>query len=274
MAAISVTRSKRPRPRHATAARPRTNPGAGRESRSGLESPVAAASKRDRREEGRQQREAIRKRAAQRNRLRKLAIGAVLVAVVAGAAVVFLNGLAASNRRSAEQRALLAQANAAAQSAGCTGVRTVPAAGGDDQQHTAQLPSLDSYPSQPPASGPHDQTPLGSGVYPEPPAIGMAIHSLEHGAVDIWLSPSATSAEVESLKSALGGQDHVIIAPYSYPGAGGQLPTGVQMALVAWHRIQQCRSVNAAVAVGFVASYDASTSNAYEGEAPEVGLPI
>ena len=42
----------------------------------------------------------------------------------------------------------------------------------------------------------------------------------------------------------------MIIAPYSYPdqGTAGQLPDGVQMALVAWHRMQTCSSVSLPVA--------------------------
>ena len=31
------------------------------------------------------------------------------------------------------------------------------------------------------------------------------------------------------------------MAPYDYEGPGGQLPDGVQMALVAWHRLQIVR---------------------------------
>lgn len=233
-----------------------------------------ATTKRDRREEARLQREAFKRKAARRARLLKVGVVVAVVAVIGGGTVLFVIERAASNRRDAASRALLARASAAAEAAGCTAVRTIAGSDGDDQQHTAQLPALDSYPSQPPASGPHDQTPLSSGVYSDPPPIGQAIHSLEHGAVDVWLSPSASGPEVQKLKDALDGQDHVIVAPYSYPGAGGQLPSGVQMALVAWHRMQTCRSVTAAVAIGFVASYDASTSSAYKGEAPEVGAPI
>jgi len=104
----------------------------------------------------------------------------------------------------------------------------------------------------------------------------MAIHSLEHGAAEVWLAPGATGPEVDKLRAALGGQDHVIVAPYSYPGPGGTLPAGRQMALVAWHNVQYCDQVSAAVAVGFVHSYryDPGDTGAYKGEAPELGLPI
>jgi hypothetical protein len=49
------------------------------------------------------------------------------------------------------------------------------------------------------------------------------------------------------------GQAKIIVAPYDYPdqGAAGQLPSGVQMALVAWHRLETCSAVNLAVAFDF-----------------------
>ena len=52
------------------------------------------------------------------------------------------------------------------------------------------------------------------------------------------------------------------------------MPTGQQMALVAWHHVQGCGRVSAAVAVAFVRSYDASVATDYRGDAPEAGSPI
>ncbi len=141
----------------------------------------------------------------------------------------------------------------------------------------------------PPTSGPHAALPpdgpgpLPAGVYSSPPDIYRAIHSLEHGATIIWYDPTTSGAALDELKSfydrkvsaAAIGQDRVIIAPYSYPdqGTAGQLPDGVQMALVAWHRMQTCSSVSLPVAFAFTSKYSAppAAGQTYAGEAPEAG---
>src|SRR5207247_2148664 len=79
---------------------------------------------------------------------------------------------------------------------------------------------------------------LAAGVYESPPSIYSAIHSLEHGAVVIWYAPSASDAELSRIKDFFSDpahNDHVIVAPYSYPdqGAAGGLPSGTDMVLVA-----------------------------------------
>jgi len=117
---------------------------------------------------------------------------------------------------------------------------------------------------------------LGSGVYSSPPPIDRAIHSLEHGATEIWYAPSASGSELTRLQEFFGGQDHVIVAPYEYQGPGGTLATGKQMVLVAWHRIQSCDRLSLPVATTFVKlyHYDSSDTGAYRGAAPEPGSPI
>jgi len=113
-------------------------------------------------------------------------------------------------------------------------------------------------------------------VYSTPPPIGRAIHSLEHGAAEVWYAPSASGSELTRLQQFFRGEDHVIVAPYDYPGSGGQLPAGRQMALVAWHRVQFCSQVSLPVATTFVKlyHYDSSDKGSYRGVAPEPGFPI
>jgi hypothetical protein len=180
---------------------------------------------------------------------------------------------------------LAAQATAGAAVAGCSAVRIVaPYPGGLDRAHVGSgvpaLPPLSSYPSTPPASGPHEPTPLDAGVYAEPPPIGSAIHSLEHGAVIVWYAPTSAPAATPlgAFFAQAANRDHVIVAPYDYPdqGAAGTLPGDVGMALVAWHRIQTCRTPNLPVAVAFVQRYSTPTRTApfckprgYAGDAPE-----
>ena len=232
--------------------------------------------RRQRREDGRRRREEIRLRAARKARQRKVGVGVAVVLIVGTVAGIIVRDQVTAGRQRREQQALLAQATRAAHAAGCTAVRDVAAynPSSEDRQHVGSLPALGTYPSQPPASGPHFPTPLAAGVYSSPPPLGGAIHSLEHGAAEVWLAPSASGPDVSRIKSVLGHEDHVIVAPYDYPGPGGQIPGGRQMVLVAWHRIQSCTQVSARVAAAFVAGYDASTSQNYLGDAPEAGASL
>jgi len=238
--------------------------------------PDRASDHRARKEEARQQRATIRRRIAVRRYARWSAVGLILAGLVAFLTLTSLNKAAENRRQKQAQQALLAKASAAAKAAGCTKVRAVPPYAGDDQQHVPTLPALTTYPSQPPASGPHSFTPLDSGFYAGAPDLGEAIHSLEHGAAEIWFAPSTPSSQVSELESAFGGLDHVIVAPYDYSQPGGQLLTGRQMVLVAWHKIQYCDRASAAAAAQFVHgyAYTASDTSAYKGEAPEAGAAI
>jgi hypothetical protein len=267
------------------------------------EDPNRRITKAERRDEARLRREEIQRKMAKQHRRRLL--GGVALVVAAGliVALVVLQPFAGEDTQ-AKADDLLRQAPAAAKTAGCTDVKTIPAYNGIsdvtdpkyvDQTHigtTAEFPTgpkLSTYPSVPPASGPHAPIPPGpipADVYSAPPDIYRAIHSLEHGATIIWYDPTTTGAALNDLKSfydqkvssASVGQDRVIIAPYSYAdqGAAGQLPDGVQMALVAWHRMQTCSSVNLPVAFAFTSKFSAppAAGQTYAGEAPEAGAAL
>jgi hypothetical protein len=148
-----------------------------------------------------------------RARGRLIAAGiAVVVLVGAGVVEVYLH------RLTGEERRLLAEAPGAAAAAGCGPVQITRAyPNGRDREHVARLPALSSYPSTPPASGPHAPEPLSAGVYASPPDLGGAIHSLEHAAVIIWYDPTtAEGAELDRVKAffARGSErNHVIVAP-------------------------------------------------------------
>lgn len=232
-----------------------------------------------RKDEARRQREAVRKRQARRRTLRIVAwVVAALVAITATVIIV------QRNRQSAA-RALAA--------AGCGPIQTIkPYNATDDQAHIGAQssavqtpPALSTYPSSPPASGPHlpPGQQLGSGVYDTPPNVYGAIHSLEHGAVIIWYSPTAPAAEVAKISSYYRSatvNDHVLVAPYNYPdqGEAGKLPAGKDMVMVAWHHIRSCDSLSLKVAQGFVSSFrvgtGASPGVGYKGDAPEAGAAI
>ena len=109
-----------------------------------------------------------------------------------------------------------------------------------------------------------------------------AIHSLEHGATVVWYDPAAPASQIAQvtgfydrrLQDAPVGQDRVIVAPYDFPGdPAGILPEGTQMAVVAWHRLRLCASVDLAVAFDFTSQYSFPTAEdrEYAGVAPEPG---
>jgi hypothetical protein len=227
-----------------------------------------------RKEEARRQREAIRRRMARRRFLRRGGIVALAVAVVAGVGVY-----------------VALKPNPAKQ-AGCGDVRTIqpydPAA--QDRGHISvagtikEAPDLSTYRSVPPVSGPHSPTPLGAGVYDSPPDIYQVIHSLEHGAVVIWYVPGSAAdpelASIRSFYSQTSNNDHVIVAPYSYPdqGAAGRLPAEMKMVSVAWHHLQSCPSLSLNAAKSFVSGYrhplGVVSPAGYKGDAPEAGAAI
>lgn len=253
--------------------------------------------KAERREEARLERERIQRKAAQRKRNRTA--GLVLVAlavVVAIVAVVMLRpGSSAASADAPED--LLQEAASAAEAAGCDQVQTIEPYGGIsdpndpgyiDQGHigTEEFPTgpgLSTYPSIPPTSGPHSESPLPAGVYDSPPDMYRALHSLEHGATIVWYRPGTSQEALDRLTAfydrpldeAAVGQDRVIVAPYDYPDQGdaGRLPDGVNMALTAWHRLRSCGAVSLPVAFDFTSRFSAPPwgDRQYEGEAPEAG---
>jgi Protein of unknown function (DUF3105) len=242
--------------------------------------------KAERKEQARVERESIQRQMAARKRNRTIGLSLVALAAVAViVAVVVLQPDTADDSGEPAPADLLAQAPAAAETAGCGEVQTTgDYPGGADggglahEQYRELPPPLDTYPTTPPASGPHADFTLPAGVYDSPPDMGSVIHSLEHGGSVVWYSPDASQQEVDAItafynRSDPVGQDRVIVAPYDYEGPGGQLPDGVQMALVAWHRLQTCATPSLEVAFDFTSQYSAPTTQDrdYLGEAPEAG---
>ena len=251
--------------------------------------------KAERREQARREREEIQRRMARRRRNRSIGLVLVAVSVVTVVVAVFLTTGGGSGSGIASGNDLLKQAPAATKAAGCDAVQSTPnyqdAKGADpaiDHAHigSAEMPTapeLSTYPTTAPASGPHDQTPLPAGIYATTPDVYSSIHALEHGGVIIWYAPGTSNDQLTQLlefygqrpKDANVGQDRVIIAPYSVPGQGtaSELPSGVQMALVSWHRLQTCSSVNLAVAFDFTSQYENPVwdGRTYKGVAREPG---
>jgi hypothetical protein len=234
--------------------------------------------KAERRTQARLERAALQRKMARAKRTRR--IGLVLSVLVVAAVVVFL--VVRPGPTVATPAELLRRAPEAIQAAGCGEVTDVgtydPRT--EDQAHISdpsKMPSLSTYPSVPPASGPHNEITLGAGVYDTPPPIDRVIHSLEHGAVVVWYAPDASGEQLDALREFFSGPqgDRVIVAPYDYPDQGnaGRLPTGTTMSLVAWHQVQDCAQVNLPAAFEFASRYGSPPfgQREYLGEAPEAG---
>ncbi|MGH2579786.1 MAG: DUF3105 domain-containing protein [Actinomycetota bacterium] len=241
--------------------------------------------KAQRKEEARRQRLEIQRRMARSRRTRWIAVGVVILLVAAGATYYALR----PRPKVQEPQDLLAAAPQAAKAAECTEVTDVgpyqPEAA--DRSHVGvqggppTMPPLSTYPSVPPASGPHGASPWSRGVYSTPPPMDQVIHSLEHGAAVVWYAPDVSGDELAKIEDFYKDSSNglkVIVAPYDYPdqGAEGTLPGGSTMALVAWHNVETCSRVSLAAAFGFTARYGIPPfgSQAYLGDAPEPGAPI
>jgi Protein of unknown function (DUF3105) len=241
--------------------------------------------KAQRKEEARRQRLEIQRRMARTRRTRWIALAVAVLLVAAGATYYALR----PRPKVQDPQELLAAAPQAAKAAGCTDVRDVGPYQPEtqDRAHVGvqggapTIPPLSTYPSVPPASGPHNATPWSRGVYSTPPPIDQVIHSLEHGAAVVWYAPDASGEELAKIEDFYGDPSHgqkVIVAPYDYPdqGAEGILPGGSAMALVAWHHVETCSHVSLPAAFGFTAHYGVPPfgNERYLGDAPEPQTPI
>src|SRR4029077_2024457 len=162
----------------------------------------------------------------------------------AGAVVVVLIVLVVASSRHSKQAF-----SALSSAAGCTAVQdTTKLAGTTDRTHLtdAQISSgvTVTYSTSPPSGGTHYPSPLPKGVYgplstnpKDNPNLYMAVHSLEHGYVDIWYGNGLSTDQINSLRS-FADQDKVLVI--SYPN----LPAGKSVAMTTWGRMQTCDKVN------------------------------
>ena len=228
------------------------------------------ATKKQRKDEARTQKlakaEAERRR-IKRNRIIYWLSGVLVVVLLAGFVMIQNASDKAASKKTADSMAkLLAAAPADAKTADCSTVSEVKpyAPSSRDHDHIGSgtsptAPSLATYPSVPPTSGPHDEAPQDAGALTTAPSIYKAIHSLEHGAVVFWYDPSTPPAALAADTAAVNKYvDHVVMAPYDYPGNGSasSLPSGTTFALTAWHKLQTCKLVPApSVLVDFMSKY-------------------
>jgi hypothetical protein len=70
------------------------------------------------------------------------------------------------------------------------------------------------YTLQPPVGGPHRPTWQNCGIYSVPLENGLAVHSLEHGAVWITYRPDLNPATLSKLRTAATTWGRVLVSPY------------------------------------------------------------
>jgi hypothetical protein len=218
----------------------------------------AAARREEARAAARERRLEAQKRqkvAERKRKVRNWALyGGIAVLVLVGIAVAVV-----SSRHSTQAFATLSRA------AGCTDVEdTTKLAGTTDRTHLtdAQISSgvTVTYSTSPPSGGTHYPSPMPKGVYgplsanpKENPNLYEAVHSLEHGYVDIWYGNGLSTDQVNSLKS-FADQDKVLVI--SYPN----LPAGKSVAMTTWGRLQSCDKVNTDEIQAYIDQYKLKTA--------------
>ena len=213
------------------------------------------ASRQEEKERRRQERlareEEARRAAARRKRLQYV-FGALLgVAVVAGIVVVVAVGLggddgggpgkptdasnAASDVKLPEQKT--GDLKAAAKAAGCKLAN--PPIEGSTHETKDFKPS--DYKTNPPTSGNHNPDYYQDGIYNpgDTPRLGMLVHPLEHGRIEVQYKPGTPKSTVDQLEALLGESDgyHMLLF---------QNTTGMQaqVAATAWGHSLTCPQMN------------------------------
>jgi hypothetical protein len=207
--------------------------------------------KQRRREERLARERAEKAKAARRQRL-QLALGG-LVAVAAVAVVVLLvtgtiggsddGGEAAGSQPEAAADVTLPEQEVgdvqdAAKAAGCRLAHPeIEGATHEDRQFTAA-----DYKTNPPTSGNHFAEWYEDGVYPpgSVPNLGMLVHTLEHGRINVQYEPGTPERTVQQLEALLAEQSdgyHMLL----YENTTGM---DAQVAATAWGHSLTCPEMN------------------------------
>jgi hypothetical protein len=208
--------------------------------------------KQRRREERLAREQAEKARAARAQRLR-LALGGVVGLAVIAVVVLLVSGTlggdggdggdgsasqpqAASNVTLPEQE--IGDVDQAAEAAGCR--LTHPEIEG--AQHESREFTAEDYETNPPTSGIHFPEWYQDGVY-EPgtvPQLGMLVHTLEHGRINVQYKPGTPAETVQQLEALLAEQSdgyHMLL----YENTTGM---NAQVAATAWGHSLTCPEMN------------------------------
>ena len=215
------------------------------------------ASRQEEKEQRRQERlareETARKSAARKKRLQYVFGGVLGLAVVAGVVAVVALGLgggssgsggegtptdaknASSDVKLPEQKS--GDLKAAAKAAGCT-LSNPPIEGSTHE--TKDFKGSD-YKTNPPTSGNHNPDWYQDGIYNpgDVPKLGMLVHPLEHGRIEVQYKPGTPADTVKQLEALLGESDgyHMLLFQNTT-----NMPSAV--AATAWGHSLTCPAMN------------------------------
>jgi Protein of unknown function (DUF3105) len=208
----------------------------------------------ERRRQERLAREEAERRASGRRQRLQLAFGA-LIAIIAVAGIVFAATSLGGGDDSADNKPKPSQPasesdlpklppqqtsdlDAAAKAAGCTLQNTaVEGANHETKDFTAA-----DYKTNPPTSGNHNPDWYDDGIY-EPgsvPRLGMLVHPLEHGRIEVQYKPGTPSTTVQQLEALLAEQSD------GYHMLMFENTTGMKYAVAAtaWTHLLGCPEMN------------------------------
>ena len=109
-------------------------------------------------------------------------------------------------------------------------------------QHENRTFTAGDYKTNPPTSGTHNPDWYDDGIY-EPtttPSLGMLVHTLEHGRINVQYKPGTPKADVAKLEALLGEQNdgyHMLL----YENTTGM---DAQVAATAWTHSLTCPDIN------------------------------
>jgi hypothetical protein len=176
--------------------------------------------KEQRRRERLEREEAERRAAGRRKRLQYVFGGLLALAAIGGIVAVLALGVlggddssgpgnpksasdAATNVKLPEQKT--GDLKAAAAAAGCK-LENPPIEG---STHETKDFKASDYKTNPPTSGNHNPTWYEDGIYNagDTPKLGMLVHTLEHGRIDVQYKEGTSDADVAKLEAFLGETD-------------------------------------------------------------------
>jgi hypothetical protein len=186
--------------------------------------------------------------ASRRRRLQWAGGGIMAIAIVAAVVVLAVAGLGGGDdvgqaAQPAESGVTLPKqqigdVNAAAKAAGCD-LRHPPIEG---RGHSTKHFTAADYKTNPPTSGTHYPEWYQDGVYApgDTPNLGMLVHTLEHGRIDVQYkggTPTRTVAQLEALLAEESGGYHMLLFQNTT-----KMP--YQVAATAWGQMLGCPSMN------------------------------
>jgi hypothetical protein len=209
------------------------------------------ASRQEEKEARRREREAqeeAERRAAARNRRLQMVLGGVLALLVIGGAIFAITQSGGGDSEGEGPQAVSDQnlptlpepeetdLDAAVKAAGCKLNNAENEGGGhEDKQYTAA-----DYQTNPPSSGQHTNDVAQDGIYDEgPPELGLSVHALEHGRINVQYKPGASKQRVDQLKALLAetGGYHMLLFE-------NQTDMDAEVSATAWTHVLTCPTVN------------------------------